>query len=100
MSFVQTKDKIYVTHGYSNNDDGYNICKIVVYPDSSYTFKTYKVAKRKDRKKYKSTTPIISFGKIKSIHKKSLESSRLFYLCYSEEHLIPFYTSYFRTNST
>jgi hypothetical protein len=65
MSFVQTKDKTYMTHGYSNDDDGYNICEIVVHPDYSYTFKTYKVAKRKDRKNYKSAIPIISFGKIK-----------------------------------
>jgi hypothetical protein len=65
LSFVQSKDKTYITHGYSNDGDGYNICEIVIHQDSSYTFKKYKVVKRKDRNNYKSSTPIISFGKIK-----------------------------------
>nr|WP_321222470.1 hypothetical protein [uncultured Psychroserpens sp.] len=63
--FAQDSDQIYLTHDYSNDGNGYNICEIVVHVDSSYTFKKYKVAKRKDPKLYKSSTPHISFGKIK-----------------------------------
>jgi hypothetical protein len=65
ISFAPYQYKTYVTHGHSNNGDGYNVCKILVRLDSSYAFKTHKVAKRKDRKRYKSFTPTITFENIK-----------------------------------
>ena len=34
---AQEGDKTYMTQGYSNDGDGYNICEIVVHADSTYT---------------------------------------------------------------
>ena len=61
---AQEGDKTYMTQGYSNDGDGYNICEIVVHADSTYTFKKYKIPKRTDRKDYRTSAPTITFGKL------------------------------------
>jgi hypothetical protein len=61
---LQTSDKTYLTHGYDNDGKGYNVCEIIVHSDSSYTFKSYKVSKRNERKHYKKVKPEVSYGKI------------------------------------
>lgn len=64
IATAQPEPKIYITHGYSSDGNGYNVCELFVHPNLDYTFKSYKVPSRREWKNYKMSTPIIDDGKI------------------------------------